>query len=173
MNVPLHSDGYLINIASKNGLGGLGKKPKIFSKVLNFSLQPAGPQIATYLDCEPEDQVFYISRLRFSNKELISLEHSYYLKQQVPYLTKEICQGSIFDFIIENYEIEITNADEYVSTYTLGEKEAEESGQPVATATLLVEEINCTKNEHPFNYSNCYYFHKGMTVYMHINNSLT
>lgn len=173
VNVPLHSDGYFMNIAGKNGLGRLGKKQGITSKVLALEVQPAGPELATYLDCEPEDQVYYVSRLRYSDQDLASLEHAYYLKSQVPYLTEEICEKSIFNFIIENYDIEITNADDYISTYSLSEKEAKESGQPVGTPTLRVEEINCTKNEHPFNYSNSYYFQKDMTIYMHINNSLT
>ena len=173
VNAPLHSDGYFMNIAGKNGLGTLGQKPVISSKVLALEVIPAGKEVAKHLDCAPEDLVYYVSRLRFSGKDLISLEHAYYLKQQVPYLNKEICENSIFDFIIENYDVEITNADEYVSVYNLGEKEAQESEQPVGTPTLRVEEINCTKNEHPFNYSNSYYFQKGMTIYMHINNSLS
>lgn len=151
VNTPLHSEGYLMNIAGKNGLGGLGKKRSITSKVLELEIIPAGAEVAARLECQPEDPVYYVSRLRFSGTELISLEHAYYLKQQVPYLTKEICEGSIFDFIVENYAIELTNADEYVSVYSLGEAESKESGQPIGTPTLGIEEINCIKNEHPFN----------------------
>lgn len=173
INVPLHRDGYFMNIAGKNGLGSLGKRTIIKSKVNALKVIPAGKEIAAHLDCDPDDQVYYVSRLRFSNKDLVSLEHAYYLKQQVPYLNKEICEDSIFSFIVENYDIEVTNADEYVSVYSLGENEAQESKQPVGTPTLKIEEINCTKNEHPFNYSNSFYFQKGMTVYMHINNSLS
>ncbi len=173
VNVPLHSDGYFMNIAGKNGLGRLGKTTSIDSKVLELKVQPAGEEIARHLDCESDDQVYYVSRLRLSGADLVSLEHAYYLKQQVPYLTKEICENSIFNFIVENYDIEITNADEYVSAYSLGKEEAKESGKPAGTPTLHVEEINCVKNEHPFNYSNSYYFPEGMTIYMHINNSIS
>lgn len=173
VNVPLHSNGYFMNIASKNGLGNLGQAPIIKSKVLTLKVIPAGKKVAEHLECDPDDQVYYVSRLRFSDQDLVSLEHAYYLKQQVPYLNKEICEDSIFNFIVENYDIEITNADEYVSVYSLEEQEAQESGQPIGTPTLRIEEINCTKNEHPFNYSNAFYFQKGMTVYMHINNSLS
>lgn len=130
VNVPLHSDGYFMNIAGKNGLGSLGKRTIIKSKVNALKVIPAGKEIAAHLDCDPDDQVYYVSRLRFSNKDLVSLEHAYYLKQQVPYLNKEICEDSIFSFIVENYDIEVTNADEYVSVYSLGENEAQESKQP-------------------------------------------
>jgi GntR family transcriptional regulator of bglA len=73
---------------------------------------------------------------------------------------------------MDNYNIEIVNADEYVKIHQLTEQEAVESGRSVNEATLKIEEINYLKNERPFNYSKTYYFQKNLTLYYHISNYL-
>ncbi|SFV41698.1 GntR family transcriptional regulator [Ligilactobacillus acidipiscis] len=172
VNEPLHTEDNLMNLANKVGMNALSNEAPVSSKILAFESRPAGREVAKFLHCNVDDPVYYVKRLRRSKDNLLSLEEAYYLRSVVPYLNKKICSTSIFKFIMDNYNIEIVNADEYVKIHQLTEQEAVESGRSVNEATLKIEEINYLKNERPFNYSKTYYFQKNLTLYYHISNYL-
>lgn len=172
VNQPLHNEDHLMNLANKVGMNALADETPVTSKVLSFASQTAGRDVAKLLRCQPDEPVYYIKRLRYSKKELLSLEEAYYLRSTVPYLDEKICTKSIFKFIIDNYNVEIVNADEYVKLHHLSKAEAAATGRPVNESTLRIEEINYLKNERPFNYSRTCYFQDDLTLYYHISNYL-
>lgn len=172
VNEPLHNEDNLMNLANKVGMNALTNEAPVTSKILAFNNMPAGREVAKFLHCNVDDPVYYVKRLRWSKDNLLSLEEAYYLRSVVPYLNRKICSASIFKFIMDNYNIEIVNADEYVKIHQLTEQEAAESGRSAEEATLKIEEINYLKNERPFNYSKTYYFQKDLTLYYHISNYL-
>ncbi len=172
INQPLHNEDNLMNLANKVGMNALSNEAPVTSKILAFESMPAGREVAKFLHCKVDEPVYYIKRLRWSKKSLLSLEEAYYLRKVVPYLNEKICSHSIFKFITQNYNIEIVNADEYVKIHYLTPEEAKQSGRSTNEATLKIEEINYLKNERPFNYSKTCYFQNDLTLYYHISNYL-
>ncbi|XBG73153.1 UTRA domain-containing protein [Enterococcus cecorum] len=116
--------------------------------------------------------VYYVQRLRYTEKELICLENAYYLKSVIPYLSAEICEKSIFQFIFQHYNVSVQRGDEYISIHYITDEEAALTGSKEGQATLQVEEINYLKNEQAFNYSISYYFQKELSIYFHVSNYL-
>lgn len=172
VNQPLHNEDNLMNLANKVGMNALANESPVTSKILAFESLPASRELAKFLRCEVGEPVYYVKRLRWTKDDLLSLEEAYYLRSVVPYLNEKICSDSIFAFIIENYNIEIINADEYVKIYHLKAEEAALTGHPVGESTLQIEEINYLKNERPFNYSKTCYFQDDLTLYYHVSNYL-
>ena len=158
---PLHGRKNVINMANKVGFKALGADFSLKSRVLKLEVVPAG-----------EDLVYRVKRLRFNKDEVFSLEDAYYLKSAVPYLSKEVCEQSIFKFIEEVYGIDIRSGDEYISVHELTQAEAQASESNAGQAVMSIEEVNYLKNDIAFNYSCTYYFRKGFTAYFHIGNYL-
>ena len=169
---PLHGRKNVINMANKVGFKALGADFSLKSRVLKLEVVPAGEEISGYLGCAEEDLVYRVKRLRFNKDEVFSLEDAYYLKSAVPYLSKEVCEQSIFKFIEEVYGIDIRSGDEYISVHELTQAEAQASESNAGQAVMSIEEVNYLKNDIAFNYSCTYYFRKGFTAYFHIGNYL-
>ncbi|APX71432.1 GntR family transcriptional regulator [Companilactobacillus allii] len=172
VNTALHGEDYVMNLANKVGMNSLGVKYPITSKVLKLESIQADDKLAKILECEVGAPVYFIQRLRHSNNKLYALETTYYLKEFIPYLNKEICEKSIFSFIIENYHISIKNADEYVTIHNLTATEAKITERTENSPALRIEEINYLKSERPFNYSKTCYFQDDLTLYYHVSNYL-
>lgn len=169
---PLHGHDEVINMANKVGFRALGDDFCLRSDVLDLEVVPAGREISRYMGCGEKSPVYHVKRLRYNGDELFSLEDAYYLKSEVPYISPESCEKSIFRFIEDVYGIDIRSGDEYLSVHELTEEEAELTGSPVGRPVLLVEEVNYLKNDLAFNYSKSYYFRRGFTAYFHIGNHM-
>ena len=144
----------------------------VHSKVLHLEVIPANEEIAKYLNCPMGELVYYVQRLRYTEKELVCLENAYYLKSVIPYLSVEICEKSIFQFIYKHYNVSVQRGDEYISIHYITDEEAALTGSESGQATIQVEEINYLKNEQAFNYSISYYFQKELSIYFHVSNYL-
>ena len=59
-----------------------------------------------------------------------------------------------------------------MSLHRLNEEEAELTGKDVGSSAFMIEEINCQKNEQPYDYSKTLYFLPDLTFYSHISNYL-
>lgn len=160
----------VMNLANKVGLNGLKMYQEVVSKVVAFDLQPAGLEVSKLMGCAAEEPVYRIERLRQAASGDISYELAYYLKSVIPYLSAEICEGSIFQFIYDTYDIEIGTADEYVGLHRLSVTEAAKAQKEAGRATLQIEEINYLKGGQAFNYSRTYYFQEDLTLYYHVSN---
>lgn len=169
---PLHKETNIMNMANKAGLNQIGNPLIVHSKVLKLEVIQADEELAQFLCCPVGDSVYFVQRLRYTDKELVSLENAYYLKSVVSYLTKEVCENSIFQFIFTHYDISIQHGDEYISIHYLNEEEANLTNYAVNHPTIQVEEVNYQKNEQPFNYSVSYYFQSDLTFYFHVSNYL-
>lgn len=169
---PLHNNTTIMNMANKAGLNQIGNPLIVHSKVLRLEIIPANEEIAKYLNCPMGELVYFIQRLRYTDKGLVSLENAYYLKSVIPYLSAEICEKSIFQFIFKHYNISVQRADEYISIHYITDEEAALTGSESGQATIQVEEINYLKNEQAFNYSVSYYFQKELSIYFHVSNYL-
>lgn len=86
----------------------------ITSKVLEFDVIKADNEISELLECTTDDEVYMIKRIRYINGEIMCYEESYYKKSVVPYLTKEIAEGSIFEYLTTALNLNLGFSDSYI-----------------------------------------------------------
>lgn len=170
ISFPLKEKEKVINLSNKLGFKSLNFG-KLNSKVINFSIINADECTSKYLSCCKNEEIYYVKRLRYSGNSLICLEHSYYLKKYVPYLSKEICQNSIFKFIKENYNLSVTSSDEFLTLHHFTTEEKNLISNAKNTGIQL-EEVNMLPHNIPFNYSKTIYFFDNLSFYCYINNKL-
>ncbi len=74
-------------------------RDQIETFVHDFGLVQAEDPIATQLESSRGAEVWKVIRSRKIGGERIILDKSYFLKEQVPLLTKEICENSIYEYL--------------------------------------------------------------------------
>lgn len=87
---------------------------KVTSKVLNLEVINPSEEIAKSLECSTKDEVYSVKRIRYIDGEIMCYEESYYKKSVVPYLTKEIAEKSIFEYLEAALGLNIGFSDRYV-----------------------------------------------------------
>ena len=90
------------------------KEFNITSKVLDFNLIFADKEISELIECNINDEIYLVKRLRYIDNEIMCYEEAYYKKSIVPYLTKEIAQGSIFEYLQTALNLNIGFSDRYL-----------------------------------------------------------
>lgn len=105
------------------------------TKLLDFQLLEADEEIAKKLKIGIGDFVYYLKRLRYVDDNPITLEYCYYNKQIIPYMGKEIAEGSIYRYIEEDLKLKLGFADKYITAEKLTASDAAffdlQEGDPV------------------------------------------
>ncbi|MBC6004135.1 MAG: GntR family transcriptional regulator [Paeniclostridium sordellii] len=133
---------------------------KVTSKVLNFEVINPSEEIAQSLECSTEDEVYSVKRIRYIDREIMCYEESYYKKSVVPYLTKEIAEKSIFEYLEAALGLNIGFSDRYVHIDKLSDDVANilelNSGDPAMT---VLEQIYLSSGL-TFNFTKLTYHYK-------------
>ena len=66
--------------------------------------------IASQLETTQSSEVWKVIRSRQIQGERIILDKTYFLKEQVPFLTKEICENSIYEYLEDELQLPISFA---------------------------------------------------------------
>ena len=66
------------------------------------------------LECDINDDIYLIKRLRYIDEEIMCYEEAYYKKSIVPYLNKEIAKGSIFEYLQTALNLNLGFSDRYL-----------------------------------------------------------
>ena len=103
-----------INLNVTQGFTTSLKEFNITSKVLDFNLIKADKEIAELLECDINDDIYLIKRLRYIDEEIMCYEEAYYKKSIVPYLNKEIATGSIFEYLQTALNLNLGFSDRYL-----------------------------------------------------------
>ncbi|MTH53572.1 trehalose operon repressor [Bacillus mangrovi] len=85
------------------------------TKVHQFALVKADDAIASQLTCGPNTEIWKIVRSREINGEKIILDKDYLDKRIVPYLSKEICENSIYEYLEGELGIKIGYAEKEIT----------------------------------------------------------
>ena len=104
-----------INLNVTQGFTTSLKEFNITSKVLDFNLIKADKEIAELLECDINDDIYLIKRLRYIDEEIMCYEEAYYKKSIVPYLNKEIAKGSIFEYLQTALNLNLGFSDRYLN----------------------------------------------------------
>ena len=108
------------------------KEFTVTSKVLEFDLIPANEEIAELIECNINDSVYLVKRLRYLNDK----------KSIVPFLTKEIAKGSIFKYLKTAFNLKPGFSDRYLHIEKLNDKVANILNlNPGDPAMVVLEQI--------------------------------
>ncbi|OEH91537.1 GntR family transcriptional regulator [Bacillus solimangrovi] len=128
-------------ITMKNMVGLTREFPEdeMTSKLLEFDLIEADEQLAAQMKCKVKTKLYYVKRVRYLNDEPFVIEESYFNKDTIIFLNKEICEGSIFEYITEELKLNIGFADKVISADKLEQEDATLLGLQEGDPTLVVE----------------------------------
>ena len=141
------------------------KEFNITSKVLEFDLIRADEEIAELIECDVNDEAYFIKRVRYINDEIMCYEEAYYKKSIVPYLTEEIAKGSIFEYLQTALNLKPGFSDRYLHLEKLDNNLANilklEPGDPamvVLEQIYLPSGVSFNVSKLVYNYKNTQFF---------------
>ena len=157
-------DGY-IDLNITQGFTTSLKEFNITSKVLEFNLIRADEEIAKLIECDVNDEAYFIKRVRYINDEIMCYEEAYYKKSIVPYLTEEIAKGSIFEYLQTALNLKPGFSDRYLHLEKLDNNLANilklEPGDPamvVLEQIYLPSGVSFNVSKLVYNYKNTQFF---------------
>lgn len=146
-------NGKVVNTNVIRGIADVFSNHKTETKLLDFQVIEAGKEIADKLKTTVGTPVYYLKRLRLVDDRPITLEYSYYNKNIIPYLGKEIAEKSIYQYIENDLKLKIGFADKYIKAEKLTKEDAELFGFDQGDPTLVVNEKVYLSNGDLFNSS--------------------
>jgi GntR family transcriptional regulator, transcriptional regulator of bglA len=129
----------------------------ITANVMELDIRKPPEDVAFNLKIKPEEDVYYVKRIRYINGQTLCLEESYYNKSIVTYLNIEIATGSIFDYISNALGAKIGFSDLYFHIQKLDQEEAQHLQLKKGDPKLFVETIFYLNNGVPFDFSKVTY----------------
>lgn len=121
--------------------------------VLGFSIIQCPIRVSSYLNISPKDKVYFIERLRLLAGLPDRVEFTYIPTSIVPNLTSEICQNSIYHYIINELGLQIWKTHDFffanVPSDEVRDKLQLRDNEPVVN----LEQIGYLKNDIKFQYS--------------------
>ena len=154
-----------INLNVTQGFTTSLKEFNITSKVLDFNLIKADKEIAELLECDINDDIYLIKRLRYIDEEIMCYEEAYYKKSIVPYLNKEIATGSIFEYLQTALNLNLGFSDRYLHLEKLDDNLANLLNlSPNDPAMVVLEQIYLSSgicfyvSKLVYNYKNTQFF---------------
>lgn len=158
--------GYIDLNVTEGFTSGL-KEFSITSKVLDFNLINADEEIAELIEANVNDEIYLIKRLRYIDGEIMCYEESYYKKSVVPYLTKEIATGSIFEYLQTALNLNLGFSDRYLNIEKLDNTLADLLNLVPGDPSMVVSEQIYLSSGICFNFSKLVYNYKNTKFFLH------
>ena len=160
-------DGY-VNLLKTKGFSDNLQDHNISSLVIEFDEFIPEESVRKHLRLNKNEKVIYIKRLRFLDNRILCIETSYFNKNIVPTLDKQIATQSIFSHIQKQLNINIGFSDIYFYVDFLNKNESQllelNEGDPCMRHELIFH----TNKGMPFDYSNIVYHFKNAKFYVPI-----
>lgn len=155
----------VINLVTQADASMHNRHHHLTSRVLTFDQIKAGADLAMALNVSSESELYRVVRLRYLHGKLYCLEEAYFTRAEVPFLSTEAVNHSIFEFLHEAYQIQISESEDLVRQAKLTSDQANVLEQPVETSVLALDQTNYYGNGVPFNYSTSYYVYPSISFY--------
>ena len=171
---PVQGSGMLVRAPKRKGtvylnstLGVTMDNPgnNIENKLLKFEIIKADLQLANQMNCKISTPVYYLKRLRIVDGIPYALERTYYNKEIVPYLGKEIAEKSIFNYLKEDLKISFGFADKYLTAIKLSKNDSQLLGLNENDPAIMVNDNIHLSNGQLFNTSNIIYNYQTTNFY--------
>lgn len=138
----------------------------IKTKCLKLELIEADENLAKTMQCELNTPIYYIERLRTINEIPYAIEYTYYNKNIVRYLSKEIAEKSIFHYLKNDIKLSFGFADKYISASKLNINQSKLLKLKEDDPAIVIEDTVYLSNGTLFNSSIVYYNYKLANFYI-------
>lgn len=155
---PIYQDTITIN--SIRGFKEEFKNKKIHSKIITLEQGIADEKISKRLQCELGTPIYFINRIRYVEDKPFSIEYSYFNKDVIPYIGKEIAEDSIYNYIENDLKLTIGFADKYIFVEKLSKINSEYLELEEADPSMVIEETVFLSNGKVFNHSTVIHHYK-------------
>lgn len=162
-------DGH-VNLLEAQGFKNDMPHYDLHSTVLALEVVKPDKKIQEQLQVKPEDDIYYIKRIRYVDGESFCIEQSWYKKSVVTYLNEQIVEESIFNYISKALNLSIGFADLVVELDVLNKEEADIFGTHEHDACLMLKSIYHLHNGEVFDYSEIKYRKDKTKFFMQSNN---
>lgn len=132
--------GYL-SLESLKGLTRDYPNKKIDSKVLELELMKADEKLAVEMKCDVNSPIYFLKRIRIVDGKPFTVEHTYFNKKVIPYMSKEIAQKSIYSYIIDDLGYNIGFADKVIYADKLDKENAGYFELKEGEPALIIESV--------------------------------
>lgn len=161
-----------ISLLSNQGFKKDLEDLSIISKVLELDIRKPTLEVASNLQVDIEEDIYYVKRIRYIDQKTLCLEESHFNKSIITYLNKEIVTESIFHYITEALGLKVGFSDLYFHIDQLSKEEADYLGLEENLPKLVAESIFHLTNGHPFNYSIVTYNYQQSQFFVQANSQL-
>ncbi|PEI65761.1 GntR family transcriptional regulator [Bacillus wiedmannii] len=135
-----------INLGSLRGLTKNLVSQNVETQVLELEVIDADEDIAKRMQCEAGTRIYFLKRLRIVDGKPFSIEVSYFKKDIIPYLNKEIALSSVYSYFIEDLRLNIGFADKVISCEKVNKENAQLLELNEGDPALLIENTVCLVN---------------------------
>ncbi len=170
MFVRNHDRSDYLTLALQRGLSSRYGDKDIRTQCLEFKEIQADEKLADQMKCAVGTPLHYIERLRIVDGFYYSVEYTYYNKDIIPYLNKEIIESSIYKYIQEGLKMNISFADKYITSDKLCKKDAGLLHLKEGDPALIINDIAYLSNGTIFNYSKVIHNYQKVTIFAMANN---
>lgn len=132
----------------------------LINKCLSLEIIEADDNLAQIMQCEIGTPIYYIERLRIVDNIPYAIEYTYYNKNIIPYLNKDIVEASIYSYIKNDLRISFGFADKYISCRKLSHKESQLLELSNGDPAIIIEDNVYSSNGVLFNSSHIVYNYK-------------
>lgn len=152
-------EGYM-NFLENHGFSSDLKLEQRKPVLVQLEIIKPNAEIIENLNCQLEDEIYKVERVHFLEGKCYCYETSYYNKMIIPYLNKEICEGSIFNYIKNSFNIQIGFSDKYLQVGCLPKQAAGYLDLTENDPGLFVTEIFYAHSGIAFDYSKTVYHYQ-------------
>ena len=138
---------------------------KIVNKLLDIQVIEADEKLSQQMNCKIGTPVYYLKRLRIVDGIPYALERTYYNKDIVPYLGKEIAEGSIFRYLKDDLKLSFGFADKYLTAIKLSKEDAKLLNLNENDPAIMINDNIHLSNGLLFNTSNIIYNYQATNFY--------
>lgn len=164
-----HRKGY-VNLTDVQGFQSMLREFDLSSNVIEVKEMTAPPTLSNQLQLTDEEPVYYVKRVRYIESRPFCVEESYYNKTYVPYLSEDIASRSIFHYLINDLNLNISFSDMFMRIGKLNQEEAAYLELAPQDPTLIIESLYYLSNGRPFNHSTIKYHHEEAQFFVQANN---
>lgn len=111
-----------INLEEFHGL--TASFSNVQTEIIDFKQMEADQQLADIMQCQPGTPLYHVQRLRTIDGKKYVIEYSYFNKEVIPYLSREIISGSIYSYITGHLKKQIGYVDRVIEAAKLNEHDA-------------------------------------------------
>jgi GntR family transcriptional regulator len=127
------------------------------TQLLSYTIEPATDFLAKRLNCDIDDMLHHIVRVRFADGKPIVIEDTFMPITTITGLSREKVKGSIYDHINHDLGLKIHSATIEITAPSASSLESEHLNIPLGNSLINVEQVAYLDNGEAFEYSNVKY----------------